>query len=605
MPRPNIYTQTFDPLPEGSAAGPSVDVAEVLQLVAWLRNITRDCEGGKPVDAPSWYNRDFIPVAAKAVKEASAKMSELGLCQQRVWEVVRQGQDGVLELVPLVRALESALEYRPQLRHDGHESCTSGFCEFATLNFTSVTQLHKCRYKSCATTTDKMFNQSHLVEALEDNTMTTAWTLDGMSLVAQGKSYLAVSHVWSDGTGAGKWKAGEVNKCLWDFFVKTARCLRCDGVWWDTVCIPQDKEARSKALKNMHSNYAAAEYTVVHDLYLTGIEWEDDGSPCIALVLSPWFTRGWTALELLLSKRVFILFRQGNEYILKDLDQEVLAQHRILHSHAHWIATDAVKRLRHPGNTFGSASKLLSVLQARHTSWTRDQSIIAGLMCGLTDHVTLPEQEVTKQILMKIRYIGQNCLLHGLPTMSDPGFSWCPPRFIDMPSGRRSRPLRITGDGTLHGHWEIWYISKTHVDRGMIWPSSTDMCVQMQVQWALQEPEKCVILTCDTYDSQGLLVRLKAYNDRPQKDILYCEYIGAVNVSPTEIRKARFRIERAVVIGYLPGMVDVGVVDWERNDIRYKYEKLRRAALQRRIKSYRTCIFSTVLFTAVSGCLYI
>ena len=487
----------------------------------------------------------------------------------------------------------NALEYLPQLRHDGHESCTSEFCEYATLNFTSVTQIHKCRYKSCATTTDKMFNQSHLVEALESNTMTMAWTLDGMSLVAQGNSYLAVSHVWSDGTGAGKWKAGEVNKCLWDFFVKTAISFGCDGVWWDTVCIPQDKEARSKALNNMHSNYAAAKYIVVHDLYLADIEWKDDGSPCIALVLSPWFTRGWTALELFLSKRVFILFRQGDGHILKDLDQEVLAQHRFLHSHAHWIATDAVKQLRHAGeylrrgrSTFDSASGLLSILQARHTSWSRDQSIIAGLMCGLTDHATLPEQEVTKRILLKIGKIGHNCLLHGLPTISDPHFSWCPPRFLDIPSSRHSASLYLGRHGNLHGRWEIWYISKTHVDRGMIWPYSMNMCVQTQVQWALQEPEKCVILTWDTYDSQGLLVRLKAYKDRPvrirlcipyherqEEDILCCEYIGGVNVSPTEIRKPRFRIEREVVIGYAPGMVDVGVVDWERGDKEYKEHK--------------------------------
>ena len=43
--------------------------------------------------------------------------------------------------------------------------------------------------------------------------MTTAWSLDGMSLVPKGKSFLAVSHVWSDGTGVGSWKAGEVNSC--------------------------------------------------------------------------------------------------------------------------------------------------------------------------------------------------------------------------------------------------------------------------------------------------------------------------------------------------------------------------------------------------------
>ena len=512
-----------------------------------------------------WHNDYFIPIASKAVAEASGKISRLGFCQQRVWEVVRNYHDGMIGLVTLV----SALEFLPQLGHKGHESCTSGYCEYATQNFTSVTQLHKCPDpKSCTTTTDKMFNQSLLVAALEDNTMTTAWALDGMSLVTKGKSYVSVLHVWSDGTGVGACKAGQVNRCLWYFFVEIAEHLGCDGIWWDTVCIPQDKAAKSTALNNMHHNYSGAKYTIVHDLYLAGIEWERDGCPCIALVLSPWFTRGWTALELLLSNRVSVLFRQGNTYTLKDLDEEILAQHRFLHSHAHWIATDAVKNLRHYSHTLNDGHNLLSVLRARYTSWSRDQSIIAGLMCGLTNHVTLSEKDITKQILVKIKNIRYNSLLHNFQTMSEPQFSWCPPRFVDIPSGTssggRSAHLSIQRNGTLFGRWKTWYIpSKSYFDGRRIWPSSTDMYVQTQVQTALQEPEKCLILTWATYDSQGLLVRPKAYKDQPQKG-LFCKYIGVVNLCPCGVRKPGFGVDTDLFIGYEPEMVDVGLVDCER-----------------------------------------
>ena len=473
----------------------------------------------------------------------------------------------------------SELQRFPQLEYRGHGSCTSGYCEYDTLNFTSVTQLHKCRDpKKCVTTTDKMFNQRHLVVALKDHIMTTAWTLDGMSLVPQGKNYIAVSHVWSDGTGAGAWNAGHVNQCLWSYFIDIARCLGCDGVWWDTVCIPQDKAVRSIALNNMHHNYAAAKCTVVHDLYLAGIQWKSDGSPCIALVLSPWFTRGWTALELLLSKRVFIIFRQGDGYILKDLEKEVLANHRLLHSHAHWVATDAVKCLRYANNSFGSASKLLSVLQSRHTSWSRDQSIIAGLMCGLTDHASLTEQDTTKRILVKIGNICQNSLLHNLPTMSDPHFSWCPPRFADLPPGGRSGSLRVNSNGTLFGCWEILWIGPSiNVNKRVIWPSSADMCVRAHVQSALQDYDNHAILTCKSYDNQGLLVRLKraffsyqrpTFGGRwkdfyPPSSDLYCKYIGGVNFIPPNERGSEGRLELDVVIGYDPRVIeDVGVKDW-------------------------------------------
>ena len=564
MPRPNIYMQTFDPLQEGSTAGPSVDVAEVFQLVAWFRNIARNDYYGMHNRSSPWHDDYFIPVVSKAVAEASEKLSKLGFCQQRVWEVVRNHKDGMIAVVPLV----TALEYLHQLRHEGHESCTSGYCEHATQNFTSVTQLHKCPDpKYCITTTDKMFNQSLLVAALEDDTMTTAWSLDGMSLLAKGKSYLAVSHVWSDGTGTGAWKVGQVNICLWNFFVEIAKRLECSGVWWDTVCIPQDKAARSTALNNLHHNYAVAKCTLVHDSYLAGIEWESNGSPCIALALSPWFTRGWTALELLLSTRVIVLFRQGNGYTLKDLDQEIIARHRFLHSHAHWIATDAIFCLRDVSHTFYDGIDLLSVLQARYTSWSRDQSIIAGFMCGLTDHVTLSEKGITKRILKELSNINYDFLFHGLQTMSEPQFSWCPPRFVDIPSGTtsggRASYLHILSNGILIGHWRIWSIpSKSYVDRRMIWPSSTDMYVQTQVQMALQEPEKCLILTCDTYHSQGLLVRPKAHKDHPEKG-LYCKYIGVVNLCRCRIPKPGFGKNSEIFIGYQPEMIDVEVVDCE------------------------------------------
>ncbi|CAP60191.1 uncharacterized protein PODANS_1_5027 [Podospora anserina S mat+] len=66
-------------------------------------------------------------------------------------------------------------------------------------------------------------------------------------------------------------------------------------------------KARRLALNNMHENYANAEYTIIHDTDLVNFPWSDDGSPCITMILSTWFTRGWTALELFMSKRVLVL----------------------------------------------------------------------------------------------------------------------------------------------------------------------------------------------------------------------------------------------------------------------------------------------------------
>ena len=548
MSRPRIYAQTFHPSP--------VDVAEVFHLVVWFRNISRtDYRGDNRIGA-FWYYQDFIPVVSNAVAEASKKIVQHRFCQKRVWEVIRHSHDGETELVPLL----SALEQLPQLRHEGHENCTPAFCGLATQNSTNVKQLHKCDYETCGTT-HNTFDQRLLVSAINSRTMTTAWTLNGKSLVANHRSFLAVSHVWADGTGNGTWKAGQVNKCLWGFWAKIAQDLECDGVWWDTVCIPRDQATKSKALPMMHNNYKYAKYTVVHDKYLAGTEWKDDGSPCIALVLSPWFTRAWTALELLLSNKVFVVFWEAEHgYILKDLDDEVLAQHRFLDSHAHWIATEAVIRLRRASHTFESARDLLSVLQARYTSWPQDQSIIAGLMCELTQQAALSEQEITKAIIVKLGGISPNCLLHNQPTMSEPQWSWCPPRFGDLAPSGLSTPLKVKPDGTLFGLWQIRYIP---YDKGVIRPSRAFGYVENQVRQALYEPEQCIILTDPSFDSQGLLVRVKGHKQadewsRKTGDI-YCQYIGGVDFNHSQIPQY---IVKHVFIGYEPEMVDVGVVDW-------------------------------------------
>jgi hypothetical protein len=114
----------------------------------------------------------------------------------------------------------------------------------------------------------------------------TAWLRTGTHLGPPKDPYIAISHVWSDGTGVGVKTAGSVNSCLFDFFADLAKNLGCTAVWWDALSIPTEPKARSKAFNKMHANYANAKYTVVHDNYLLDFEWKDNGSPCLALALS-------------------------------------------------------------------------------------------------------------------------------------------------------------------------------------------------------------------------------------------------------------------------------------------------------------------------------
>lgn len=141
----------------------------------------------------------------------------LNLCPHRVWTVA--GKD-----LPYV--MPSGKRIPP---HKNHQQCTFDFREHSQRDFTAIRQRHECTQKTCAVMQDS-FSREALNEAIKAGEL-TVWTLDGKSLLPFPSPFIAVSHVWSDGTGAGAWQNGEVNKCLYAFFQRIAEQFRCDGIW--------------------------------------------------------------------------------------------------------------------------------------------------------------------------------------------------------------------------------------------------------------------------------------------------------------------------------------------------------------------------------------
>jgi hypothetical protein len=145
--------------------------------------------------------------------------------------------------------------------------------------------------------------------------------------------------------------------------------------------MPQEKGVRSKAVNKIQSNYEDARITLVHDCFLRNWEWIDAETACFAIIMSPWFSRGWTSLELARSHRVKVIFKGPRGPLIKDLDEDILAKaHRP--STSHKIATKAISKLR---NRLGirEVNELLTILGPRHTSWPRDIAIISGLLVGV------------------------------------------------------------------------------------------------------------------------------------------------------------------------------------------------------------------------------
>jgi len=169
--------------------------------------------------------------------------------------------------------------------------------------------------------------------------------------------------------------------------------------------MPSGREEKRKAMDRMLDNYANATYTVIHDLSLVNFKWKDDGTPAIAVTLSSWYTRGWTATELFSTRQgkgsVKVLFKDPNpkntEPLIKDLDTEVLTPVENysgllsgrVPSHAHLSASIIVRSIRHmeTKSEIKSLPHLMRILRPRITSWAKDRIILAALLCLPLDDV--------------------------------------------------------------------------------------------------------------------------------------------------------------------------------------------------------------------------
>jgi hypothetical protein len=415
---------------------------------------------------------------------------EFRLCPNRVWAIGHNLEGWETKFPQLIPTSERNASMGI-IGREGHEQCTFDLCEYSLLNFTSVAQRHErasCLEDPCSTLKG-LFPR----DKLDDATLAgrpTAWRLDGKSLITQAEPYMAVSHVWADGTGIGAWSNGEVNECLYRFFERIARRWQCEGIWWDTVCIPKDKAAKAKGINRMESNYESARITLVHDGYIRKWKLVDAETGCLAIILSPWFSRGWTPLELARSSKVKVIFKGS---VIKDLDEDILSKsHR--DTACHRFATEAIRGLRK--KRVENLNDLLTVLGPRSTSWARDMAVISSLLVGIQKSSGEKQQDMYKQVLRKLGWVAHGHLFHTSATMSG-HFSWCPTNLLALPMARIRYDydydrLKIDYNGAITGRWKV--IKPNSVPRERYVLHSGFPLVDMKVNLTLEAANQYVLL---------------------------------------------------------------------------------------------------------------
>jgi len=465
----------------------------------------------------------------RSILKAVERAKIFRLCLRRIWAVSASLPERARSLPSLIPLVDDFSVPSHRLKHHEHEQCTFDFCEHSRIDFTSVAQRHECEDFKCGSYTFPL----EQLKSRVDRASSTAWKLvsgspdDVPSLLEPTKPYLAVSHVWADGTGAGIWGPGTVNRCLYEFFCKIAQDFQCEGCWWDAVSIPQDDETRSKALTVMHNNYADARITLVHDLYLRTWEWVDAATACFAIVMSPWYSRGWTALELAKSHKVKILFKTSNDsYVIKDLDIDILNQ--VPETSPYSPVAKSIGRLRNA--KVHNLGDLLSTLVPRDTSKPRDVPIISGLLAGVDVSGALSQQAIYQRILRKLGKVAQGHLFHNSATMATPGFSWCPTNILDMPMASMepsSVVLHIQENGDLEGKWNALRVNNIP-DDNFIWHSAHDLThVSLRLALSDGNRDQHIVLAENRSPKRALLVRPMKCKESA-KGVIYCRFVGPV-----------------------------------------------------------------------------
>ncbi|GAB1316311.1 hypothetical protein MFIFM68171_06521 [Madurella fahalii] len=533
------------------SVGVSFDLAGVAGLIYWAARIQAEAGVG-PRGFGRW-DRRLLPthVVMPPIERAVVRIEEMGLCKNRVWNLVDVTDRKEADLPDLIDALEQVMRYQQRgdddflFRHRDHETCIPSKCQWSQMDSTKAVQLHKCQGKpdSCRM---KTFPVERLEQAIHEGG-STAWSCSDNPTSGQRDPYIAISHVWADGTGVGLQPPGTVNECLFNYFADIAEELNCKAIWWDAISIPAEPKARAKAIQRLHENYSHAHCTVVHDRYLLDFPWDDMGGPCIALVLSTWFTRGWTALELLMSKTVKVLFKNPNPNsrrpLIKDLDEDILAASPASASRGYWLATTIVQRLRQHKVT--GAGDLLAVLRCRSTSWVRDRTVIAALLAQVKDcDFSAKESAITEKILSHVGHISVAALLHGKPTIRDFGsFSWCAATLDDMPvdvvadmgGGKPAAQVDINAAGGAVGCWWARPLWRDDITGKRIKPLRDEGAACVKITSALRRWRACLLLrNAKDRGAEDPVLLVIALGVRRADAMLRCRYAGAVLVSPND-----------------------------------------------------------------------
>lgn len=292
-------------------------------------------------------------------------------------------------------------------------------------------------------------------------------------------SYVAISHVWSDGIG--NLQRNALPRCQLLRLSNLVRSLQGDYsnivlFWVDTICVPPDAagldEAQQLALSLMRRTYEDATTVLVLDSWLLSNTCTDKAhvETLLRIFSSTWNTRLWTYQEGALAKAIHFQFSDA----AYDLDHGVEEFEASTELITDFTMARPLRERHHDIRGFrkldiGIHDKLHAVAAALHdrtTSVASDEALCLAVLLNLdVSEIARTEPELRMQKFWRmLPTIPESIVFSSSPTLDVDGLRWAPRTFLRSPLDISEN----SGIGEGYSPTETTSVPATLISRGLI-----------------------------------------------------------------------------------------------------------------------------------------
>jgi hypothetical protein len=345
-------------------------------------------------------------------------------------------------------------------RSSSNDLCNMEKCSFLQLNDETYQTKHAdgCSGSNCY---DMIGDPQDVLEILRSGSIPLILSVDGndkndtLTLVSSGPdfeySYVAISHVWSDGLGNVQRSA--LPRCQILRLSKLIRSLtgKASGIllfWVDTIGCPPDvasqNEAQELAIGMMRQTYENATAVLVLDAWLQiqKINLLPHHEILMMIVCSTWNSRLWTLQEGVLAKILFFQFSDG----VYDIDQGLASLHNctdpVLRITLMPTISNRVYEIRRYARIESALGPKLNALRAalchRFTSVETDEALCLAALLNLdkakfTAVIQAPPKDRMRTFWSLLENIPLVVLFDSHPRLEIDGYRWAPRTFLRHP----------------------------------------------------------------------------------------------------------------------------------------------------------------------------